>query len=264
MRNLAIAIGYRPLSPWRDIHELGQHRTWIPEFLSAGAQVITVTSESENTFLSSYDNFRERCRHSPRVAPWMGRADKFWMKMLSNEIPSWKFDKDLFNLKTDLSPTLFMMYQRAFAMWDWFLKETQSEYLLATMTGIYLNIKQLGRLLDTLEKIEGNFVAGMEIKTKNLSFISGAATIYPRRTVEKVLAARHLQPKHMMEDVGRSELFRSLGVRFYGVPYLDLLTSEDVSAFSSQLKNYTMFKIKSENRPKSDIEIMLELHSLLG
>lgn len=257
---LLIAVGQANTEPWTSIWKEGQEKTWI-NTRSESNPVIHVQSKSAPYFISKLDDFHEKNRYRKRLGLWQGRVDKIVTRFIPKRIPKYVFNVNSQLLLVNSWSTYFLLGRREVALYDWFLKFTDKDFLFATNTSSYI---YQSRLLDVIQEFNPNdaIYAGYLLpEGEEHQFVSGAGKLLSRKSVELFVKNWHKYSHEGLEDVSHGRLMESLGVPALALPRVDLPTPESVAALPEALiKSQFHFRCKSTDWPRKDVEIMRLLH----
>lgn len=255
-----IAITMRYIEPWSSIYTLGQLPTFVTYAKKIRIPVIKISSKEPPKFLDLYDSIRERIRFQSRAGRIQGYTDRLWLHCLSKEFPTWDLIED--ELKVNSYSTYFLFQNRNKALFNWFLEETNFNFLFRTNCSNYINLNYLSSYIDSLDSM-APFMGGHMVGGKD-GFISGSGILINREAIRRLVEGWSKLRLHMIEDVALSFLARDLGINLSSVPMVEVFSSEDFFKLSdSQLLSCYQFRCKGLLRPHSDITAMNSLHDRL-
>ncbi len=257
---LLIAIGQANTQPWTSIWKEGQEKTWITNSID-NSSVIHVQSKNAPYFIDKLDSLHEKIRYRPSLGLWQGRVDKIVTRFIPRKIPEYTFNFNSQVLLVDSWSTYFLLGRRVIALYDWFLKYSDKDFLFATNTSSYINQKNLLNVIQSLNPNDAIYAGYLLPEGQLQQFVSGAGKLLSRKSIELFVNNWDKYNHEGLEDVSHGRLMESLGVRALALPRVDLPTPDSVAALpESVVKNHFHFRCKSTDWPRKDVEIMQLLH----
>jgi hypothetical protein len=257
---LLIAIGQANTEPWTSIWKEGQEKTWI-NYDSETPSIVHVQSIDAPYFFKILDALHEKNRYRKIIGTWQGRFDKITAKLISKKIPSYKFDVNNQILMVNSWSLYFLFGRRAIALYDWFLKNTDKDFLFCTNTSSYINKKNLLSLVQKFDPADAIYAGYLLPEGERQQFVSGAGRLLSRKSIELIVNNWHKYTHEALEDVAHGRLMEGLGISPISLSRVSLPTSESVAALSdSVIQTEFHFRCKSQEVPRKDVEIMRLLH----
>lgn len=257
---LLIAVGQANTEPWTSIWKEGQEKTWINND-SEYSSVVHVQSKDAPYLVSKLDAFHEKNRYSKRLGLWQGRLDKVVTRFISSKIPKYYFNPTSNLLMVNSWSTYFLMGRRVIAFYDWFLKNSDKDFVFTTNTSSYINQKILLNVIQGFNPDDSIYAGYLLPEGEKQQFVSGAGRLLSRKSVQLFVGHWHKYRHEGLEDVSHGRLMESLGVPALALPRVDLPTPESVAALpESVIKSQFHFRCKSTDWPRKDVEIMRLLH----
>ena len=261
--NLLIAISQANTEPWITICNEGQEKTWIHKKVDL-TEVIHFKSKITPRIIQHIDKFHEKNRYKQQVGLWQGRFDKISAKLVSKKIPKYSFNPNNKVLTVDSWSTYQLAGRRFVALYDWFLYQTNFDFLFTTNTSSYLNKKNLLNLtqkLNSRDLIYGGYLLP-ENQTKQ--FVSGAGTLLSRKCIELIVENWNRFKFDTLEDVSHGDLMRELGISPVPLSRVDIPNVDLVMALPIDvLEREFHYRCKSPEVPRQDVRIMHKLHERL-
>ena len=257
---LLIAIGQANTEPWTSIWKEGQEKTWI-KYHNNGIPVVHVQSINAPSFVQKLDALHEKNRYRKIIGVWQGRFDKIATKFISGKIPEYNFNANTKILIVNSWSTYFLLGQRVIALYDWFLKNTNKDFLFCTNTSSYINKKNLLSLVQKFDPTDAIYAGFLLPEGAKQQFVSGAGRLLSRKSIELFVNNWHKYTHLALEDVAQGRLMEILGISPIPLSRVSLPTPESVAALSdSVIQTEFHFRCKSQEVPRKDVEIMRLLH----
>lgn len=256
-QKLLIAISHSETHPWNEMYRLGQLETWIKVDFPR-IDVIRYSSQSPNLFWRIYDQLHEKFRFSSRIGKWQGRIDRILFPLFLSKAPSFSYNDELKELEVNSPSTYIHFHLRNRALFDWFLSETEYDFLFRTNSSSYI-IKE--KLFETACAGHSPLFSGKILGRPDSQFVSGAGILLDRPMVRLMLENWDMLELHMIEDVALSRLAKRLGVSLQPLDYLEVSSVEDLRRLSDDiLQSYFHFRCKALSRPSGEIDVMNALN----
>lgn len=148
-------------------------------------------------------------------------------------------------------------------MINWFLKETDYEFMFITTTSSFINVKQLIKHISGF-KTDIPIYAGHLLGEFPEKFVIGAGQLINRKTAEIVVSNFRQYPHRMLNDVALGSLLRNNGVNPIEIPWIWCKSVDEVLELSDENLFSTMhFRCKTTSNPRTDSEIMRALQQRL-
>jgi len=263
-KSILIAIAQANTEPWMTIRKEGQEKTWIKVKID-GAKVIHYQSKNAPFLIRKFDYFHEKIRYRRILGLWQGRFDKVITKFISRKIPKYYYDINNQILTVNSWSTYFFFGQRNIALYDWFLKDTDADFLYVTNSSSYINQRNLLRVIEQFNPNETIYAGNIYLTGGSEEFVSGAGKLLSRKSVEVIRDNWHKHSHETLEDVTLGRFMKNMGIS--AIPLMSVLvpTVDAVGTLSdSNLRSEFHFRCKSEEIPRKDVEIMRLLHDRIS
>jgi hypothetical protein len=255
-----IAISQGNTEPWTTIWREGQAKTWIQDKIY-GCNVINLQSIDAPCLVKKFDEIHERNRYRKKMGLWQGRLDKLSSKFISKRIPKYSFNKNNRILTVDSWSTYYLQGRRNIALYDWFLKYTNKDFLFVTNTSSYINQAHLLKIVQKFNPSDTIYAGYLLPESEREQFVSGAGKLLSRKSVEVIKNNWHKHTHEALEDVSLGFFMKSMGIIAIPLSRVSLPTPESVMTLpDSILKTEFHFRCKSDEIPRKDVEIMRILY----
>jgi hypothetical protein len=264
MKNtVLIAISHGNTEPWTTIWKEGQEKTWIQDNVH-GSKIVHVQSKDAPHLIKKFDEIHEGNRYRKVIGMWQGRFDKIFTLFISKKIPKYLFDDNNRILTVNSWSTYYLQGRRNIALYDWFLKYTNKDFLFVTNTSSYINQAQLLKILQKFDPHDDVYAGYLLPESGEEQFVSGAGKLLSRKTVEVIKNNWHKHTHETLEDVCLGLFMRAMGITSTPLSRISLPTPESAKALpESTLQTEFHFRCKSDQIPRRDVEIMRILHARL-
>jgi hypothetical protein len=261
MKNtVLIAITQGNTEPWKTIWKEGQEKTWMSENVY-GSSVIHFQSINSPYLIKKFDEIHEKNRYRKILGLWQGRLDKIWTKFISKKIPKYSFNNTNQILTVNSWSTYYLQGRRNIALYDWFLKYTNKDFLFVTNTSSYINQEQLLKLVQKFNPNNTIYAGYLLPEDENEQFVSGAGKLLSRKSVEAIQNNWHKHTHETLEDVCLGIFMKAMRIPAIPLSRVTLPTPESAVALpESILKTEFHYRCKSNQIPRRDVEIMRILH----
>lgn len=261
MKNtILIAIGQANTEPWTTIWKEGQEKTWIKDDVY-GSNVVNYQSKHAPFLIKKLDEIHEKNRYRKRLGLWQGRFDKIITKFISRKIPKYSFNSIQQILTVNSWSTNYLYGQRKIALYDWFLRCTDRDFLFTTNTSSYINQKNLLKIIQNFDPSEAIYAGRLFLTGESSEFVSGAGTLLSRKSVEVIKDNWHKHSHETLEDVTLGRFMKSMGIPAISLSTILLPTPAEAKALSEPILDTEFhFRCKSDEIPRKDVEIMQILH----
>jgi hypothetical protein len=251
--------------PWKSIYENGQLPTWIDNSPES-VQIINIYGRTPGKVIRVLDIAHEKMRWSPLLQGPIHIVDRYLTKFLSKvDTPKWKIesDKNVTNLLVEIPSTNLTLPIVEIALFEYFLKFTDANFLYMSNTSSYINLKNLVQLVSNFPTSEvyggtmGNF--------SNIKFASGANRILSRDIVKFLVDNFKDWDFQYLDDVSMGKLLINKKVHEALIPSLVFSNLKDIDDADVQIiKSNVHFRLKSGNpSSRNDVELMKHLHSVI-
>ena len=262
--SLLVAVSQGNTEPWLTIWKEGQEKTWIKSNVK-NVDVIHFKSKPTPSIIQVIDRFHEKNRYKKRIGLWQGRIDKIITKAISHRIPKYSFSYENSLLTVNSWSTYQLQGRRFIALYDWFIRQTDYEFLFTTNTSSYINKKNLSNLIQEFDNRDLIYAGYLLPEDQKQQFVSGAGTLLSRKCIELIIENWDKFKFDTLEDVSHGDLMRDLGVSPIPLSRVELTSPSAVAELpSSALTKEFHFRCKSPAIPREDIQIMAQLHMKLN
>jgi len=270
MRNskLLCAISHGLYSPWLDILNNGQEKTWLTEVIPDGISILHFHGKPLGKFGQSLDRIHERIRWTNRYMSLpLSIIDEFFGFPFKKFTPSYSPSQKLATRHAALqinSIDAYVTYRwKLLGLFRYFLEETSNNFLLLTTTSSYIN---LDKLWDFIETLPDTRVYVGSLSYPGAKFVSGSNRILSRDVVSAVYSNMTSWRIGTIEDLELGRLIKTLlGIDPTTFPIINIETLGQLDNLDSEifLSNYH-FRLKSGNlKNRNDVGIMVALHKKL-
>jgi hypothetical protein len=262
-----ISVAHSLKEPWISIFRDGSEATWIGQELPTGFKLTHFHGLQLSHFWNSWDSVHERIRWKNR---WVA-APLRWFDLLTgfpflNHIPSFQPSTQLKTEHPSVQVNCIDTYQ--FMRWkdltvlDYFVNQTDANFLFMTTNNSYLNFMKLKTVIQNLPS--RNLYGGV-VAYDGASFAAGNNRIISRDVAIKMLNSRRFFSAGYIEDVAMGALARKLEIEFQELKSLVLGSLPQLEAVTDdELQANFHFRVKSGAlTSRNDVKIMLRLHERL-
>ena len=262
--SLIIAIGQAKSEPWESIWLNGQVPTWVSRFKDE-VEIVNTSGKRWRNLWKRFDSFHERNRYSKRFGLWQGRFDYLFIPWLIRNItPTKELEpSSVREIQMLTNPSLIFAGRRLIGTMNWFLKETDYEFMFITSTSSFINVNQVIKHISGF-KTDIPIYAGHLLGEFPEKFVTGAGQLINRKTAEIVVSNFRQYPHRMLNDVALGSLLRKNGVDPIEIPWIWCKSVDEVLELSEGSLSSTMhFRCKTFSNPRTDSEIMRALQQRL-
>ena len=265
MKNtVLIAVGKANVEPWNSIWEAGQNKTWASQSVK-GVDVIQFISKNAPNLIYKLDKIHYSNRSKKYIGLWQGRLDYFITRFISRKIPQYTFDKQKLILEVDNYSTWLLLGQRYGALFDWFLKYTDYNFLYTTNSSSYIIKENLLKLVQDFNVNDNIYAGYLMPENQETQFVSGAGRLLSRSCVELMVKNWPRYTHSNIEDVCIGDFLRDLGVLPIPLNTVQVPDLAAVLALKTEvLESEFHFRCKGLDKVRNDIEIMTTLHKRIS
>lgn len=250
--------------PYKTILSKGQESTWLSEKLPEGFEVVHFHGKPPGKFVSFLDKVHEylRLNHGYTIK-LIGYIEDILLYPLFQFIP--KISKS--NLVMSNKPAYIINFPdtyltirwKFFAIFDYFVRNTQYDFLFITTTNAYIIPINLMKFLDTIPKY-GIYTGAYP--WPNSFFISGSNIILSRDVVKKLLENRRIFRASIIDDVELSYVLKKLGVSHFGKPLISISNTLELMSTSQKIINENFhFRMKTYGKREiNEVHLMKQMH----
>ena len=263
-RKLLVAIAQAKIEPWENIWKFGQFPTWVDRYRSEFC-IVNVSGLPMGRFLTKVDQVHERQRYRRFVGKWQGRLDYLFVPWLNRNIPEWNElnTKDIHEIRIETVASYLFAGRRLIGTLNWFVKETDYEFIFLTTTSSFLNLGLLSKKIEQFNPSEYVYM-GQLLGDKPKQFVSGAGQLLSRATAELVLRNFKKFPQEMLNDAALGSLLRELNIKPTDHPWLWLRSEKEVKDLRLEdVRDVFHFRTKTFEPQRNDATIMRSLHECL-
>jgi hypothetical protein len=250
--------------PYISIQEHGQERTWLCNQFPENFEAIHIHGRKPNMFLNLIDKYHENIRlNYGYLAKILGFIEDFLMFPLLNFIPTTSPSTELKSMHKVIQvnfPDIYLTIRwKFFAIFDYFISNTNHNFIFITTTNAYVRPYALMNLLKNIP--HENIYTGA-YTWPGSTFISGANIILSRDVVQKLLANRNIFRPSIIDDVELSNVLNKLSIPHFGTPLVSIATKEELKSISNdKLSENYHFRMKtSGNRILNEVSLMNLIH----
>jgi hypothetical protein len=170
------------------------------------------------------------------------------------------------SLKISVPEFTSTMRWKKIAFIDYFLRETNAEYLIISTSSSLLNFEAILDFIKMQRELNTLMYAGPIHIGYDCDFTSGAFTLIDRKAASLLYENRKLIPVHVMDDIGFGSAFKALNVLPIDMKSINIDSIEKLKTYSNkELSGTPHFRLKSgQTNSRNDVEIMLALAAMLG
>ncbi len=262
------AVTHGLYAPWNEILLDGQSRTWLSDAMPENFQVVHFHASPLGKFGVWLDSRHEALRWTNRYIANVQRGiDNVLLKPFNSYMPTYK-SSDLLNLSQKSVQINFMdsyltMKWKDLGTLQYFLSETNSDYLFMTTTSSYIRPKKLLEIVNSFdEKVD---YAGA-VHYEGANFAAGNNRLISRELAQALIYDRKKWDPGTIEDVALGNLVRKLGYKLMRLPHVNISSLRQLRELSDSdlLENYH-FRLKFyDGTERGDTLLMHLLHSRLS
>ena len=261
---ILVAVSQGNTEPWLNIWKEGQEKTWIKD-KAENVDVVHFQSKYTPSIIQELDRSHEKNRYKKRIGLWQGRIDKIVTKTISHQIPKYSFSSENSLLTANSWSTYQLVGRRFIALYDWFLGQTDYEFLFTPNTSSYINKRNLSNLIQKFDSRDLIYAGFLLPENEQNQFVSGAGKLLSRKCVDIIVENWHKFKFDTLEDVSHGNLMRELCVTPIPLSRVELTSLSAVAEMpSSVLAKEFHFRCKSPLVPREDVQIMTHLHQRLN
>jgi len=258
------AVSHGLYEPWLTILREGQQATWLTLAFPENFEVVHYHGTPVGKFVQGMDRLHERIRWKNRYFGSILRLiDNCSLALLVNYIPKSEKSKLLTTSESAIHikfPDTYLTYRWKFlSLLEYFLYETDSEFLFVTSTASYIQPDLVLKFVRAIP--DQSTLAGAE-PYDGAGFISGSNRIISRKIALQTLQTRKKWKPGIIEDVEFSRLVISNQNKIKSFPIVNIDSIAKLSGTSdSFISNTYHFRLKSiQGSTRNDVSIMKALH----
>lgn len=161
----------------------------------------------------------------------------------------------------DCWSTYQLFGRRNLALFDFFIKKTQFDFLYATNVSSYINKQKLFETVQSLNPDTNVYAGPLVLKDTANEFVSGSGKLFSRKLIGNFLSNLSIYLHDTQEDFATGKIARNMGVKAVELPMVFLPTPTSVlEAPDESLESSFHFRCKSTALPRLDVEIMHKVH----
>lgn len=262
---LVIGLLQVQAEPWKSIHEKGQVPTWI-KTCPKEIEIINLYGKTPSKFIRNLDLLHEKLRWSPTLQGPIHILDRFLTKFLSRlDNADWKIESNnnIKNLIVNVASTNLTLPNVEIALFNYFIKNTNADFLYMSNTSSYVNIQKLNKLLKELPK--NNIYGGTMMNFAGINFASGANRILSRDTVKFIIENFRDWDFQYLDDVSMGKLLEQKNFLNVEIPSIEFRNIKEIESTDlSNIKSIIHFRLKSGNqKSRKDVDLMNHVHKKL-
>jgi len=250
-------------NPYFEIRSQGQEKTWAQPKSSLGTEIFYAYGNMYGNIGELFDDIREyiRLRHS-YISKLLGLFERIILYPFMHFLPKHKImvkESGVSELKISIPDFYITLRWKLLSVLNYFVNETDKEYILITTTSSYIRFDVLLKYLRIFPK---NDLYYGSLPWDGSSFISGSNRIISRDVAKKILDNRKFWRPDIIEDVEMGHLLHSIGINSSGKPQVNITSLAQVVSIPLDVLNTNYhFRLKSGTRKnRSDVKIMNALH----
>lgn len=263
-KSVFCAIRHVPKEPYITIQSEGQESTWLAGEFPNGFEVVHFHGKPVGKFLGAFDKAHEYLRlNHGYTTKSISYIEDALLYSLFNYIPKISHS----NLFTSIRPVFKINFPdiyltlrwKNFAIFDYFVRNTQHDFLYIIATNAYVIPINLMKYLNSIPK---NRVYTGAYSWPNSFFISGTSLILSRDVVENLLENKKLFRASEIDDVELSYVLKKLGISHFGIPLVSISNPLELQSVSRKVINNNFhFRMKTNGqRAINEVQLMKEMH----
>lgn len=265
-RNVLIAVSNSLQEPWLSFLNEGLAKTWLSDLDVNENQILHFFSNPPNKLMQTLNKFIERERwHRGKARSYLlAYMLMFLLKPIKNYVPAYELAKEEVilargaQLRVKFPDTYASLRWRRLSVIDFYLKNTDFDYLIFVNPSTYLNLRALK---DFLHKAKNLDYGGMIKNSADSPFVVGSFIVLSRRCAKEILEKRNALPTHVMDDVAIGSLLSENGIKPTSLNSLELLT-EEINLQNFDFTNCINYKIKVlQNQKRLDVFVLKAIHA---
>jgi hypothetical protein len=263
--HMFIAVIHANEEPWESIVSHGQIPFWnkLGIYKSSLAYFVGLSSEFSIRLNSSVECLRwKRGRFGSYFISYLL---KFLFLPFQSKLPRYEDEDSIGSfplIKVYIPETTFSMRWKRVAILDYFITQTNSEFLIMINSSSLINPKYLAEEIRKTAPDSTNLLpyagGGPILNSYDGPFISGAFIVLNRITATLLLNNLAKIPVHVMDDVAFGVALTRLGIKFNELKSItvDSLFKLNINS-NSVLRQFSHYRCKSySNGSRNDIEMM--------
>lgn len=267
-KSALIAVGLGYYEPWITILKDGQERTWLAENRPHNLRVRHFFGNPVGAAGIKIDQIHERIRFSSRIASIFLRffdlvllLPAVWYEPKISEVEI-EGVRDI-GVQVDFPDTYLSLRWKMLGLFEYFLSQTDDDFLIVTTSSSYLNLNLLAQKLFS-SPTSGLYFGPQPYKSAD--FVSGSFRLFSRDVVELIYAHRRKWDFTLLEDVAIGKLLKSLQVKPTFTISNNLDSESAITSLDDKyIQNQVHFRLKSgSHEVRNDVRLMNFLHSRLS
>ena len=272
--DLLITVIHSQQSPWKQIAELGQLATWIPEAKEAGYNLAYCYGRTPEKITSKLDTHLEKYRwhYGARISDLRNLINIVIARPFASWIPRARRESfgnskvEIVGIRVPIIELYVTTRWKQLSLFRYFIENTSCKYLVMITSATYC---VPDKLLIEIEKLSGEKVYAGPLYAKNSKgvFVSGAQLILDRNFIEELISNPKLLPTHLLNDVGLGVYAQKQGIVPLEMKTIDISSSDELERTTDEaiIENYH-FRLKSIDQntgKRQDIGLFIQLHDRL-
>lgn len=266
--DLLVIVMHSRQEPWESIVQKGQLKTWVPDAIESGVEVVycsSIRSTRISKFLDKCNEFL-RWHAGSRISDLRNLLNRKLSRKHLKTVPTFTveaseqvyFPAKIMSVR--VSDTYYSQRWRGVAAMKYFIEQTDARFLAIITSATYLQSKILIEKLSRFN--EDIFFGGSVISGEfDDSFISGAQMIFNKRAAQKILDNMELIPGELLNDLGLNVAIEKLNIQKFSLSSTNLQNTLELNALSDgEILREHHFRLKSfQNGIRIDTLLFNEL-----
>jgi hypothetical protein len=267
-KKVLCAVSHANQDPWMDIWQSGQIPTWQTWKDSEDFKIINFFGRKPNRCTRTFDRIHEAMRWSNRyLAGALRVIDGFFFWPLVYFDPKLRRDDNYASEHSTYTVNFidtFVTYRwKILSLIQYFLEETEFDYLYVTSSSSYIRPKVL---IDFVDSLPDTKVYLGPLPYEGADFVSGSSRLISRDVAELLWKHRRDFQFSLIEDKAMAKLLHELNVHPSFVNLVNITSVQEANEFEVEdfKKNYH-FRLKTiVEGARADVQVMRALHAKFG
>jgi hypothetical protein len=255
-----IIVAHALISPWKEILEEGQLRTWAP---ASQSDVLHVYGKPLSSFLQKIDSKYWNLKWSKIFGKPLLIFEFLFFRGLKYYKPNIEFATKSYTLndRVILMPDSYLFSIPKTLAFHRMAANLNADYIIFTTSSSYINISKLKEALRNAPREK--FVGGRIVNSKEKQFISGSFRVYSKDVISFMKDDVRKFRWWLAEDLAIGIYLTQNGYDLTDLPSLDLDSIDAVNNVSHEALEKTLhFRLKSGvGKLRNDVSIMHQLHT---
>jgi hypothetical protein len=264
--NIVVGILQVDLDPWREMFKEGQSETWMKNNSDA-IQIVNLFGRKPGKVIIFFDHVHEKCRWHPLTNKIMYFLDGILSIILRSWTnPKWRIVKkeNFVDMYVNVPSALLTHPIRELALFNYFLKFTDANFLYMSNSSSYIRLDLLNELTHEFQK--DNVYGGTMGSFDSIRFASGSNRIFSRDIVQHIVNKVGTWDFRYLNDVLIGKVLSGVEFHEVEIPSLAFSTVGEINTTTdSKLKNVIHYRLKSGDlSARLDKQLMLLIHRRLN